>query len=399
MYIKLNHAIMPTIGKEGNRIFCMVNVDKETKQEKMLWATVSLGNMQRCFYSALLFASSTPFLLFLLFFGMQKEEMQPFIIPVAFFVVFSIASACFLFHVMKQKAKQYYNAVSGAYVVLLMIYLIFFARLSYQQEGSLLLYYAAVLVGAYVIHTPFVQYAVLCALELLGLLFVISGAGKEMSGIGLKTLAAVIAVYLFAFLLSRECYQARCKAVYAMQKPKAENAKAGQDFLTGLLNRRGLEYAMQSVWTECVRQEALVAAMLINIDDFTRYNETFGHVEGDLCIRLVARSIAGTAGKSAVTARINGGDFFVFARGRSKRELLELAERIRLNIEELRLPQATQGLTVTVSIGVGIEKAEADSSLRGLYKRADDMLFQAKREGRNHIESNCFRGEKYHKIG
>lgn len=367
----------------------------KTKKERMLRAAVSAGNMQRCFYSALLFALSTPMVLFLLLFGMSAEEFKPFVIPAVFFAVFEVASACFLFHVMKRKAKRYFSMVSSAYTILLITYLICLARLQYSQSGELLLYYAAVLVGAYVIHTSFSQYVVLCVLELLGLLFVVSAA----QGISIDSFMVVLFVFLFAFLLSRECYQTKCKAVSVLQEPKALMAEAEKDFLTGLLNRRGLEHAVQHLWDRYMRNGELVAAMLINIDGFRQYNEKFGHVEGDLYVRHVANCIVRTVRGKAVAARVDGGNFFVFTGGMPKQELLELAESIRMNVERLRVPYAAQGMALTVSIGIGAEKAEEDSSFLSLYKSADTMLSQAKREGKNCVKIYFRRREKYHKIG
>lgn len=373
----------------------MSAVKAKTKKERMLRAAVSAGNMQRCFYSALLFALSTPMVLFLLLFGLSAEEFKPFVIPAVFFAVFVVASACFLFHVMKQKAKRYFSIVSSAYTILLMTYLICLARIQYKQSGELLLFYAAVLVGAYVLHTSLSQYAVLCVLELLGLLFVVAAAGEVSIG----SFMVVLFVFLFAFLLSRECYQTKCKALSVLQEPRALMAEAEKDFLTGLLNRKGLERAVQPLWDRCVKNGELVAIMLINIDDFRQYNERFGHVEGDVYVRHVADSIRRTVRGKAVTARVDGGNFFVFAGGMPKQELLELAESIRTNVERLQLPHAAWGMALTASIGIGAERAGEDSSFLRLYKSADTMLSQAKREGKNRVESNFRRGEKYHKIG
>ncbi len=373
----------------------MSAVKAKTKKERMLRAAVSAGNMQRCFYSALLFALSTPMVLFLLLFGLSAEEFKPFVIPAVFFAVFAVASACFLFHVMKQKAKRYFSIVSSVYTILLMTYLICLARIQYKQSGELLLFYAAVLVGAYVLHTSLSQYAVLCVLELLGLLFVVAAAGEVSIG----SFMVVLFVFLFAFLLSRECYQTKCRALSVLQEPRALMAEAEKDFLTGLLNRKGLERAVQPLWDRCVKNGELVAIMLINIDDFRQYNERFGHVEGDVYVRHVADSIRRTVRGKAVTARVDGGNFFVFAGGMPKQELLELAESIRTNVERLQLPHAAWGMALTASIGIGAERAGEDSSFLRLYKSADTMLSQAKREGKNRVESNFRRGEKYHKIG
>ncbi|MGN0505819.1 MAG: GGDEF domain-containing protein [Lachnospiraceae bacterium] len=376
----------------------------KTRKEKILQTAVSTGNIQRCFYTALLFAVLTPVVLILLSAGGAKKTMEPYVIPGVFFAVFSAAFVYFLYHAIKVKAKAYYGVVSGIYLAFLLGYFVYFARLQYSLNGGLLFYYAAVLLGAYVVHTSFSQYAALCVLELFGLLFVTAGKSSETevltaAAIGMEQLLQTMAVYLFAFLLSRECYQARRKVLLDEQKLKCGMLEAERDPLTGLMNRRGLEHAVNLVWSKCVRNQELIAAMIIDIDHFKQYNDKFGHVEGDACIRRVAQSIAATAHGIATVARIGGEEFFVFARGISEEEVLELAESIRLNIEGMRIPHASRESVVTVSIGVDMETAGEDSSFLGLYGRADKKLYQAKQEGRNRVESNCSRGKKYHRIG
>ena len=381
-----------------------VKAKAKARKERILQTAVSSGNVQRCYNCALLFAVLTPVVLILLSAGGTGKTMESFVIPGVFFAIFSAAFAYFLYHVKTVKAKAYYGMVSGIYLVFLLGYFAYFARLHYSQNGSLMFYYAAVLLCSYVMHTSFSQYATLCTLELFCLLFVTTGKSSETeplmaAGLEMEQLVTAMAVHLFAFLLSRECYQARRKVLLDEQKLKCGMMEAERDPLTGLMNRRGLEHAVNLVWSKCVRNQELMAAMIIDIDHFKQYNDKFGHVEGDSCIRLVAQSVAETVRGVATVARIGGEEFFVFVRGLSEEEVLELAESIRFNIEAMRIPHASRGSVVTVSIGVDMEQAGEDSSFLGLYGRADKKLYQAKQEGRNCVESSSPHRKKYHRIG
>lgn len=377
---------------------------RKNRRERMLQTAMAFGNIQRSFYFALLFAVVTPIVLVTLANGGARRETAPYVIPGVFFSVFCAAFAYFLYHVIRIKAKRYYGVTAGAFFICLLCFLSYFARIQYRQEGRLFFYYAAVLLGAYLIYTTVPGYSLLCVAELLGLLFIMGGFRGEGAAladgvIGMNRLAEVIAVELFAFFLSREGYQSRRKVLLDEQKLKCGMMEAERDPLTGLMNRRGLEHAVSLVWEKCVRNRELAAAMIVDIDHFKQYNDKFGHVEGDACIRRVAQCILETAGAYASVARIGGEEFMIFAKGLQEEELLRLAEGIRYNIEALRIPHATKGTVVTVSIGVDMENLSDDSSFLGLYERADKKLYLAKEEGRNCVKSNYNRGRKYHRIG
>ena len=161
--------------------------------------------------------------------------------------------------------------------------------------------------------------------------------------------------------------------------------EAERDPLTGLINRRGLDRRVAEVWSKCVARKETLGVFIIDIDHFKRYNDRFGHVQGDACICKVAKSISTTVGKQGLVSRIGGEEFLVFVRDMSEKDIHELAEEVRAGVQAMAVP-APEGV-VTISLGMDVAAADEDLTLQGLYGRADRQLYIAKNEGRNCVRS------------
>lgn len=368
-------------------------------RKKLFLSAIATLNLQRCLISALLFAVVTPFVLIILS-SVQKEATEPYLLQGLFFAVSSGAFAYLINHVLGIKAKSYYNLVSYGYLAYLTIYLCIFAGISQRMNQEILFYYAAVILGAYLPFLDLVRYAVLCGVELFGLMFLVLLSGQGFAVMSMNQWIVICAVHIFSFLLSRENYSLRLKIVLAEQKLKKESKEAERDPMTGLINRRGLDRELQPVWEDCVRNQELVATMIIDIDHFKLYNDKFGHVQGDTCIRRVAQSLASTVQGVATVARIGGEEFLIFAHNLEEDDILNLAEAVRANVENMQIPQAEgRGSRVTISVGVDIEYANEDITFTGLYGRADKQLYTAKQSGRNQVVSNKMKLSRRHRIG
>lgn len=189
-------------------------------------------------------------------------------------------------------------------------------------------------------------------------------------------------------LLSRVLYKAQASAYEMKQKMVTMSRDAEEDPLTGLLNRRGLDRHLSTIWPYCIRNKNMVSAIIIDIDNFKKFNDTFGHPEGDKCLKLVAGAIQKSARRSTdVTSRIGGEEFLVFVHGTDEMEPVKLAEKIRSNVEKMCIPQspALASPYVTVSIGVAAVVPTDDTGFSRLYDEADKALYYAKKNGRNAI--------------
>ena len=160
---------------------------------------------------------------------------------------------------------------------------------------------------------------------------------------------------------------------------------ATQDPLTRLLNRRGLEDALQISLANASRRGLSTSAIMVDIDHFKRVNDSFGHEVGDHVIRQVADIISRLCRASDVVARTGGEEFLLVLPETDLDSARILAERIREAIGERPLLVDFQRIAITVSIGVANISGEAD--LDALAQEADRAMYLAKRSGRNRVAS------------
>ncbi len=160
---------------------------------------------------------------------------------------------------------------------------------------------------------------------------------------------------------------------------------ATEDPLTRLLNRRGLEDAMQVSLAHAGRRGLATSAVMVDIDHFKKVNDSFGHDTGDQVIRAVARLIQRMSRASDVVARTGGEEFLLVLPDTGLEAARVLAERIRTAIGDHPLLVDQQRIAITVSLGVAC--AEGDADLDELSQEADRAMYMAKRGGRNRVAS------------
>jgi len=160
------------------------------------------------------------------------------------------------------------------------------------------------------------------------------------------------------------------------------------DGLTGLSNRRYFDEYLGAEWKRAQREQTQLALLMIDVDAFKAYNDTYGHVAGDEVLRRVASVIRENCTRPAdLPARFGGEEFSMILPGTSPGGARLLAEKVRRAIETLRIPHAgspTSGF-VTVSIGGAVIVPDGDANFSGLVEAADAGLYQAKRNGRNQV--------------
>jgi diguanylate cyclase (GGDEF)-like protein len=163
---------------------------------------------------------------------------------------------------------------------------------------------------------------------------------------------------------------------------------AAVDGLTGVANRRYFDDRYRAEWRRSKREAESVALMMIDIDHFKGFNDHYGHLAGDECIRAVAQAIAAVAKRPGdVVARYGGEEFAVILPRTAIEGAVEVAERIRRIVFERAIPHMASNAApvVTVSIGVGSIVPQRDDVPNLLIEAADKALYRAKRSGRNRV--------------
>jgi len=163
--------------------------------------------------------------------------------------------------------------------------------------------------------------------------------------------------------------------------------QALRDGLTGVANRRHFNDRLEEVARQRERVPLAVSLLIIDVDEFKRYNDHFGHVAGDDCLRAVASAMQAAVAAPHLFARYGGEEFVVLMSGADAGVAFALAQQLRQRIAELNhphVPSAQHGL-ITVSIGIATQAAAA-VNMSDLIGRADDAMYRANHGGRDRIE-------------
>ncbi len=166
-------------------------------------------------------------------------------------------------------------------------------------------------------------------------------------------------------------------------------ALAMTDGLTGLANRRRFEDALAEEWQRAMRGATPLAVLLCDVDVFKSYNDAYGHLEGDDCLRAVAAAIRNVLRRPGdLAARIGGEEFAALLPGTPAPDAVALAERLRQAVQAAGLPHsASPARVVTVSVGVACLVPPRDATPDLLIGAADQALYAAKDAGRNQMRA------------
>lgn len=166
------------------------------------------------------------------------------------------------------------------------------------------------------------------------------------------------------------------------------------DQLTGLKNRRFLDRVLEEEFARGARYEHALAVLLLDIDHFKQFNDTYGHLIGDDCLKEVAGAIRrGLRWPSDRPTRYGGEEFCVLLPETGVEGALRVAERIREHVETMEFCVKEQRVPVTASIGVVAMIPKATEKFEDLLSRADEALYESKENGRNRVTLYCAKSD------
>lgn len=162
------------------------------------------------------------------------------------------------------------------------------------------------------------------------------------------------------------------------------------DGLTGIANRRYFDKIMAEEWERAVRESEPLSLMMIDIDFFKNFNDTYGHLHGDDCLRLVAKALSdATQDFGNRVFRYGGEEFAVILRDSDTVQAMAVGENIREYVANLHIAHANSSVSeqLSVSIGIGTAVPGMGRVLSEFVLKADQALYSAKRNGRNRVIS------------
>ena len=160
------------------------------------------------------------------------------------------------------------------------------------------------------------------------------------------------------------------------------------DGLTGLSNRRHFDEYLELEWRRAMRDQTQLSLLMIDVDFFKTYNDSFGHVEGDEALRKVAAAIREASSRpSDLPARYGGEEFALVLPNTSPGGARLVAEKLRMAVAALKIPHIApaEGAGLTISIGLSTMTPVQGTDCRKLIMAADKGLYTAKNNGRNQV--------------
>jgi diguanylate cyclase (GGDEF)-like protein len=167
---------------------------------------------------------------------------------------------------------------------------------------------------------------------------------------------------------------------------------ASIDMLSGLANRRGFQSRLDFEWMRAQQSESELSLLMIDVDHFKLFNDTYGHPEGDACLARLGETLAGIALETmGFAGRYGGEEFCLLLPNTGAVRALEIGEMVRSAVQNLAMPHATSSYqTVTVSLGVACTRPNEAQQPGDLIEAADAALYAAKHRGRNAVVEHGF---------
>jgi diguanylate cyclase (GGDEF)-like protein len=171
-------------------------------------------------------------------------------------------------------------------------------------------------------------------------------------------------------------------------------AIASIDMLSGLANRRGFQSRLDFEWMKAQQQDGELSLLMIDVDHFKLYNDTYGHPEGDACLTRLGETLSGLAAMTmGFAARYGGEEFCLLLPDTPTGRAREIGEMVRATVEDLALPHATSTHQhITVSVGIASTRPNDSQRPGDLIEAADAALYAAKHRGRNNVVQHGFTG-------
>ncbi len=190
--------------------------------------------------------------------------------------------------------------------------------------------------------------------------------------------------------ISRDITKNKQKLLELEEEKKLLKKTIYTDTLTGVFNRRFFNRHLKKVYQEYLLHNIVFSLLVIDIDYFKKYNDTYGHRKGDECLIKVADTLASEVRENDRVCRIGGEEFCIILPNTNKDEAISLAERLCRKVEELKILHTKSDVSPFVTVSVGVTTANISRDIAKVKQEqffiiADKALYNSKRGGRNRV--------------
>ena len=210
----------------------------------------------------------------------------------------------------------------------------------------------------------------------------------KVKGLELGALDYVVKPFDEGELIARVNIQLRLKQLYEVLQEKNRQLRelANRDGLTGLYNHRYFHEQLSKDFLRAKRYHESLSCILLDIDYFKKFNDTYGHQTGDIVLSTLGQVIRDSIRDSDFAARYGGEEFALVLYHADRPTAINVAERLRQMVEHCEVRDKDHVLHVTISLGVATFPHEQISNPKQIVECADKALYKAKENGRNRVE-------------
>ncbi|MEG1500940.1 MAG: diguanylate cyclase [Clostridiales bacterium] len=302
---------------------------------------------------------------------------------------------------LKNKAQQGTSLINIYYIYLFLFCLWSTALTIYDLQSSynISIYTNALLLIAILFPIkPLRIFSLIIVCHTILLTFAASNSSPEVSFYGIylnTTIIAITTFFISAVQYVNKIEEIKNRKLLTEQNKQLKllNAKLNQlsitDALSNLYNRRFFDNSLPEYWQYCVNNQYPFAILILDIDNFKIFNDTYGHRAGDNCLKAVSQGIEKTLASENeryfAVCRYGGEEFAVILANMSQDKVFAKAEEIRNNIADLQMENklAIACPYLTISIGIAWDLADPNSNPQQFVEKADQALYIAKSTGRN----------------
>ena len=218
---------------------------------------------------------------------------------------------------------------------------------------------------------------------------IMAETADKVKGLRMGALDYVTKPFDEAELVARVNIHLRLRELYreVRQQNRLLQEMANRDGLTGLYNHRYFHEQLSQDFLRAKRYHEHLTCVLLDIDFFKKFNDTYGHQTGDVVLKNLAQVIEASTRESDLAARYGGEEFALVMYHTDQKAALEAAERLRLKVESQEVNGNGNVLHVTISVGVATFPHENIHDAKELIEFADQALYKAKENGRNRVEA------------